>query len=87
MKHDRRYRKHDEFQPHQMNRQEHQRHTNQGRRDRHHDDRDVERDQVEERALNVLEDVAAFANRRHNRCEVVVEEDRSAVARATSVPR
>ena len=66
---------HDELQPYQMNRQEHQRHTNQGRPDRQHDDRNVECDQVEERALNVLEDVAAFAHRRHNRCEVVVQQD------------
>ena len=66
---------HDELQPDEMNRQQHQRNANQGRRNRQRDDRNVKRDQVQERALNVLEDVAAFANGGDDRREVVVEED------------
>ena len=44
------------------------------RPDRQRDDRNVKRNQVEERTLNVLKDMPTFADGFHNRREVVVEQ-------------
>ncbi len=64
----------DQFEPDHMDREQHERQAREGGQDGEHHDREVERDQIQEGPLNVLENVASFAHRRHDRREVVVQQ-------------
>src|SRR5436190_532907 len=75
LKDERRHGVHNQLQPDEMDRQQHQRQAGKRRHNGERHDRHVEGYEVEERALDVVEDVAAFADGRDDGGEVVIEQD------------